>query len=63
MLSFLSNRLRCPESAKIKQKMLYSSSYDALKKALVGVYKYLQACDYDEVSEEVIAQAFTKGGK
>lgn len=53
----------CPESAKIKQKMLYSSSYDALKKALVGVYKYLQACDYDEVSEEVIAQAFTKGGK
>lgn len=43
--------------------MLYSSSYDALKKALVGVYKYLQACDYDEVSEEVIAQAFTKGGK
>ena len=54
---------RCPESAKIKQKMLYSSSYDALKKALVGVYKYVQACDYEEASEEAIAEAFRKGGK
>ncbi|UXI19085.1 cleavage and polyadenylation specificity factor [Sarcoptes scabiei] len=53
----------CPESAKIKQKMLYSSSYDALKKALVGVYKYVQACDYEEASEEAIAEAFRKGGK
>mgnify|MGYP003595554735 CR=1 FL=1 len=45
----------CPESAKIKQKMLYSSSYDALKKALVGIYKYVQACDYEEASEEAAA--------
>lgn len=43
--------------------MLYSSSYDALKKALVGVYKYVQACDYEEASEEAIAEAFRKGGK
>ena len=54
---------RCPESAKIKQKMLYSSSYDALKKALVGVYKYVQACDYEEASQEEIEKAFQKGGK
>lgn len=53
----------CPESAKIKQKMLYSSSYDALKKALVGVYKYVQACDFEEVSQEAIEEAFRKGGK
>lgn len=53
----------CPESSKIKQKMLYSSSYDALKKALVGVYKYVQACDFDEASEEAISDAFRKGGK
>jgi len=53
----------CPESAKIKQKMLYSSSYDALKKALVGVYKYVQACDFEEASQETIEEAFRKGGK
>lgn len=53
----------CPESSKIKQKMLYSSSYDALKKALVGVYKYVQACDFEEASQEAIEDAFKKGGK
>ena len=53
----------CPESSKIKQKMLYSSSFDALKKALVGVYKYVQACDFEEVSEEALEEHFRKGGK
>ncbi|XP_023239632.1 cofilin/actin-depolymerizing factor homolog [Centruroides vittatus] len=53
----------CPEGSKIKQKMLYSSSYDALKKALVGVYKYVQACDFEEISQEAIEDAFRKGGK
>lgn len=51
----------CPEGSKIKQKMLYSSSYDALKKALVGVYKYVQACDYEEASQQTIEDAFRKG--
>lgn len=60
---FLANPNRCPESAKIKQKMLYSSSYDALKKALVGVYKYVQACDFEEASQEAIEDTFRKGGK
>jgi len=32
----------CPDDAKVKKKMLYSSSFDALKKALVGVAKYIQ---------------------
>lgn len=53
----------CPEESKIKQKMLYSSSYDALKRALVGVYKYVQACDFEEASEKAVADAFKKGGK
>lgn len=52
----------CPESSKIKQKMLYSSSYDALKKALVGVYKYVQANDFDDASQEEIENKI-KGGK
>merc|ERR1712130_1037427 len=40
----------CPDSAKIKKKMLYSSSFDALKKCLVGVQKYIQATDESEAS-------------
>merc|ERR1712007_312637 len=35
----------CPDTARIKKKMLYSSSFDALKKCLVGVQKYIQATD------------------
>jgi len=44
----------CPDSAKIKKKMLYSSSFDALKKSLVGVHKYIQATDLSEASEESV---------
>lgn len=44
----------CPDSAKIKKKMLYSSSFDALKKSLVGVHKYIQATDAAEASEEEV---------
>ena len=36
--------LWCPDEAKIKAKMLYSSSFDALKKALTGVAKYVEVC-------------------
>ena len=32
----------CPDTARIKKKMLYSSSFHALKKCLVGVQKYIQ---------------------
>jgi len=44
----------CPDSAKIKKKMLYSSSFDAIKKSLVGVHKYIQATDLSEASEESV---------
>jgi len=44
----------CPDSAKIKKKMLYSSSFDALKKSLVGVHKYIQATDSSEASQESV---------
>jgi len=43
--------LWCPDSARIKVKMLYASSFDALKKSLVGVHKYIQATDLSEASE------------
>lgn len=53
----------CPESSKIKMKMLYSSSYDALKKALVGIYRYVQACDFEEASKATIDSCFKCGNK
>jgi cofilin len=44
----------CPDTARVKRKMLYSSSFDALKKSLVGVAKYVQATDLSEASEEQV---------
>ena len=44
----------CPDSAKIKKKMLYSSSFDTLKRAFVGVHKVIQANDKSEC-EQVIS--------
>jgi len=46
----------CPDTAKIKNKMVYSSSFDVLKKSLVGVHKYIQATSSTEASEEEIMQ-------
>lgn len=46
----------CPDTAKIKKKMLYSSSFDAIKKALVGVHKYIQATDSSEASKESVEE-------
>ena len=37
--------LWCPDVAKTKAKMLYSSSVDALKKALTGVALYVEVGD------------------
>jgi cofilin len=46
----------CPDTARIKKKMLYSSSFDALKKALVGVHKYIQATDASEASRDSVEE-------
>merc|ERR1712198_776531 len=46
-----------PES--IKKKMLYSSSFDALKKCLV-VPKYIQATDESEASAECVEEQLRK---
>ena len=52
---------RSPDGAKVKQKMLYASSKDALKKSLgtaIGVH--IQATDHDEISEDKMLQEITK---
>lgn len=40
----------------VKKKMLYSSSFDALKKSLVGVQKYIQATDLSEASQDAVEE-------
>lgn len=46
----------CPDTAKIKTKMLYSTSFSALKQALEGVGKYIQATDMSEASYESVLE-------
>merc|ERR1711872_516631 len=46
----------CPDTCKIKEKMLYSSSFDALKHALEGIGKYIQATDKSEATSEVVTE-------
>lgn len=43
---------RNPDGAKIKQKMVYASSRDTLRRALVGIAAEIQGTDKDEVGHE-----------
>ena len=45
---------RSPDDSKVKQKMLYASSKDALRKALVGIATEIQGTDMSEVSYETV---------
>ena len=46
----------CPDTAKIKQKMIYASSLEALKKPLVGVHKAIQATDLAEIDYDAVLE-------
>jgi len=46
----------CPDSARIKKKMVYSASFDSLKKAFTGVQKVIQANGVDEVEQKYIEE-------
>lgn len=50
--------IRSPEAAKIKQKMVFASSRDALKRALTGVAIEIQGTDYSEVAHEAGPSCF-----
>jgi cofilin len=46
-----------PDTAPVRQKMLYASSKDALKKKLVGFAKEIQCTDHEELElENVLSQ-------
>merc|ERR1712045_157259 len=44
----------CPDSARIKKKMIYAASFDSLKKAFTGVQKIIQANGADEVEQTYV---------
>ncbi|KAG4065079.1 hypothetical protein HA402_007476 [Bradysia odoriphaga] len=48
--------LWCPDTASVTNKMIYASSYESLKQALVGIQKYIQANDDDEASQETVEE-------
>jgi cofilin len=45
-----------PDTSKVRQKMLYASSKDALRKKLVGIATEIQATDMSEVSKETVLE-------
>ncbi|KAH6577322.1 hypothetical protein BASA62_000960 [Batrachochytrium salamandrivorans] len=45
-----------PDGSKIKQKMLYAASKDALRKKLDGTYTEIQCTDASEVSYETVLE-------
>ncbi|KAI8927960.1 hypothetical protein BC831DRAFT_450405 [Entophlyctis helioformis] len=49
-----------PDSSKIKQKMLYAASKDALRKKLDGIYTEIQCTDLSEVSHETVLDKVTR---
>ncbi|MEV8535852.1 actin depolymerization factor/cofilin-like domain-containing protein [Streptomyces sp. NPDC051211] len=50
-----------PEGSPIKSKMVYSSSKDALRRALSGVGVEVQGTDFDDVSHESVLDKCLKG--
>jgi len=51
----------CPEGAKIKKKMLYSSSFDTVKKSFNGVKKSFNINDESDLNEEFIKEKAMEG--
>lgn len=43
---------RSPDESKIKQKMVFASSKDALRRALVGISAEIQGTDFSEVDHQ-----------
>jgi len=46
----------CPDTAKIKAKMVYAASKDALRKKLVGVASEIQATDAEELEYDELVK-------
>jgi len=50
-----------PDDARIKEKMLYASSKDALRKSLVGIQLDIQGADVDDIEFETVLEKANRG--
>jgi cofilin len=50
----------CPDTARVKSKMVYSGSKEALKSVLVGVMVHINATDASEVSHHAVMDVVTR---
>jgi len=46
----------CPDTSRIKKKMLYSASFETLQKAFVGVHKVIQANDDSDLEQTTVEE-------
>lgn len=51
---------RCPDVSKIREKMIYASSKDELKKRLVGYAVEVQAADSGDLDMEVVVEKINR---
>ncbi len=51
-----------PDDAKVKSKMIYASSKDAIRKALVGIQTEIQGTDFSEITHEASEYPNLAGG-
>jgi len=51
-----------PDTAKIKDKMVFASSRDALRRSLVGIPVEIQATEYSEVAKETVVEKAKRVG-
>lgn len=52
--------LRAPDTAKVKAKMVYAGSKDALTRVFVGVSVKVNATDLSELTETIVTDACRK---
>ena len=51
----------CPENARIKKKMIYSSSFDTVKRAFNGIKKAVNINDESDLNEEFVKEKAMEG--
>ncbi|KAH9851693.1 recombinant Actophorin [Lenzites betulinus] len=51
----------CPDDSKVKQKMLFASSKDALRRSLVGVATEIQGTDFSEIAHDSVFDKVSRG--
>lgn len=53
----------CPDTARIKKKMIYSASFETLKRAFTGVQKIIQANGEDEIQKSNVEEELIKAAR